>query len=138
MAATVVSDDPIFGLYAYGGELKSTADAVEVVPRDGLRDRFALVRGTTRFQMQLDRDGFAEDKAITLTNSLTRIEFLIENRSHDKHQTTLKFRGLPNGTYKILLNEHSLAKVESNRGEELDVKIPISAHGGSRIALSRD
>ena len=138
MAATVVNDDPIFGLYAYGGELKSTADVVEVVPRDGLRDRFALVLGRTRFQMQLDRDGFAEDKTITLTNSLSRIEFLIENRSHDKHQTTLHLEGLPNGTYSVLMNQHPLAKVVSNRGQLLDVKIPVSERGGSHIVLSRD
>jgi hypothetical protein len=72
---TVVSDDPIFGLYAYGGELKSNANSVEVVPRDDLRDRFAIVRGTPRFQMQLERDGVVENQPFT--NSLNRIEFVI-------------------------------------------------------------
>src|SRR6266567_5975332 len=86
-AATVVSEDPIFGLYAYGGELKRGEGNIQVVPRDGLRHRFAIVRGQIRFQMELDRDGFAKDEAITSTDSLDRIAFRIENRSGDPHQT---------------------------------------------------
>jgi len=137
-AATVVTDDPIFGLYAYGGDLKSKSDSIEVIPKDGLRDRFAIVRGTTRFCMQLDRDGFAENQPIHFTASLNRIEFLIENRTHDKHQTALRLSCLPDGTYHVLVNHSSLATVVSNHRKELDLSIPISQAGGSRIVLSRD
>src|SRR5204863_3753088 len=47
-AATVVSDDPIFGLFAYGGDLKQSSHVIRVVPKDGLRTRFYVVRGDTR------------------------------------------------------------------------------------------
>jgi hypothetical protein len=136
-AATVVSDDPIFGLYAYGGELKSNADSVEVIPRDGLRDRFDIVRGATRFQMQLERDGFAANQPVTFTNSLNRIEFLIENRSGDKHETILSVSGLPKGSYQLVLNAQSLATVVSSHGESHDVRIPVLQGRVSHVVLNR-
>ena len=137
-AATVVSEDPIFGLYAYGGELKSNADSIEVIPRDGLRDRFAVVRGATRLEMQLDRDGFARNQPVRFTTSLSRIEFLIENRSGDRHETTLTLTGLPDGAYSILSNQASLATVTSSHSKQLDVKIPVSEGAASRIIISRN
>ena len=53
-AATVVSDDPLFGLIAYGGDLKRTGASVAVVPKDGLRTRFYIVRGGVCSEMTLD------------------------------------------------------------------------------------
>lgn len=138
MAATVVSDDPIFGWYAYGGDLVSKENSIEVIPKDGLRDRFAVVRGTTRFQMQLNRDGFAKDQPVTLTNSLNQIAFRLENRSHDKHETTLKLNGLQQGTYQVHLNQTKLANIVSHQGGELDVKIPVPQDSISHITISRD
>jgi hypothetical protein len=38
-AATVVVEDPIFGLLAYGGLLRSADPSIEVVPRDGVGQR---------------------------------------------------------------------------------------------------
>ena len=33
---TILVDDPIFGLYAYGGVIEATEDGLRVHPRDGL------------------------------------------------------------------------------------------------------
>ncbi len=60
-------DDPLFGFMAYGGTLASTGPQISVVPRDGLRQRFAVVGlggGAVSshvgvFRLELDRDGFA-------------------------------------------------------------------------------
>ena len=41
--ATIVARDPIFGEFAYGGELTRDGTRVKVVPRDGLRVRFHVV-----------------------------------------------------------------------------------------------
>jgi hypothetical protein len=48
-AATIVSDDPIFGLIAYGGDLERDGRSNRVIPKDGLRARFHIVRGAQRF-----------------------------------------------------------------------------------------
>jgi hypothetical protein len=137
MAATIVTDDPIFGLFAYGGELKRLKNAVEVIPRDGLRARFAVVRGNVRLQMELDRDGFAREQAIHFSDSLAQISFALENRSHDAHATNLQLRGLPEGTYRVSLNRAELARISVHAGETHDVKLPLGANGGS-VSIRRD
>ena len=38
--ATVLVDDPVFGLYAYGGSIEKLPDGIRVRPRDGLNIRF--------------------------------------------------------------------------------------------------
>lgn len=137
MAATVVSEDPIFGFYAYGGELHHHADSLEVIPRDGLRNRFAMVRGNNRFQMRLDRDGFAYDQPITLTESLNRIKFVVENRSNDKHQTILTLSGLPTGSFHMFVNRTCLPNFVS-RTEDMDVKLPMDKGDSSIVIISRE
>jgi len=42
-AATVVVDDPIFGLFAYGGVVSNRGDAIETACRNGLRQRLHLM-----------------------------------------------------------------------------------------------
>ncbi|MBV9179899.1 MAG: hypothetical protein JO356_01190, partial [Acidobacteria bacterium] len=127
-AATVVSDDPIFGLYAYGGELKRTGRSIEVIPRDGLRDRFAAVLGTIRFQMNLDRDGFLKDHGIAFDATLRRVRFSIENRSNDDHQTSVSLSGLPHGSYTISLHGSRVQMISSQNAEVTNVELPVSGH----------
>ena len=43
MAATVVTRDPVFGWFAYGGTLADRGEEVAVSPRDGLRRRLVVV-----------------------------------------------------------------------------------------------
>lgn len=136
-AATVVSDDPIFGLYAFGGELKETGHSIAVIPRDGLRDRFAVVRGGTRFQMQLDRDGFAKERPILFGDTLDRISFEVENRSHDQHKATLTLSGLPEGQYDIVVDQKRLPAVVCKDMESRDVKIPIAPDRPATVTILR-
>ena len=137
-SATVVSDDPIFGLYAYGGELTRHGISVEVIPRDGLRDRFDVVRGKTRFQMRLDRDGFEKDQPIAFNDSLNQVSFRIENRSNDQHETTLTFSGLSPGSYRVLSGGKLLSKSIIRDGEETSVKVRMSPSSDSFLTINRE
>jgi len=125
-------------LYAYGGELTRHGDSIEVIPRDGLRDRFDVVRGNTRFQLQLDRDGFDEGKPIVFSESLDRLTFRIENRSNDQHETTLTLSGLPPGSYRVLSAGKLLLKAVISDGEEKNVKVAMSPSGDSLVTITRD
>lgn len=136
-AATVVSDDPIFGLYAYGGELKEEGRSIHVIPADGLRERFAFVRGNVRFQMRLDRDGFAPGEAVTLTNQLNQISFRLENRSHDQHETTLTLEGLPAGTYNLRCNNRLISNFVIHDRKEANLKISVPLAAGVHVTISR-
>lgn len=135
-AATVVSDDPIFGWYAYGGELRKNGRLIDVIPRDGLRDRFAVVRGDSRLQMMLDRDGFEPERPISFDETLHRLKFTIENRSHDRHETTLTFTGMPPGTYHILADKKRLA--ESRSGKGMEVRVPLREDRAVSLEITRD
>jgi hypothetical protein len=124
-AATVVADDPIFGLLAYGGDLKNKAGSIEVVPKDGLRARFRVLLRGARLQIELARDGFAKNMPVTFDPSLTQFKFLVENRSNDEHDTVLHLHGLPAGVYQVTIAGRSMPTVNSQHGEPHDVTLPI-------------
>jgi hypothetical protein len=136
-AATVVSQDPLFGLIAYGGDLKRAGGSMQVVPKDGLRVRFDIVRGSSRVQMTLDNDGFAKDQAVTFNDALSQIAFQLENRSGLQHETTLHLQGLPAGAYRISVSDKLQAPFTIRPGETTDIKIPMSAGATSRVKISR-
>jgi hypothetical protein len=96
MAATVLTRDPIFGWFAYGGTLTAERNNLAIVPRDGLRQRFDVIipdlknsNAPLRFKIELDRDGFAAEQSIMTDKSLNRIVFTLENRTGDAHTTGL-------------------------------------------------
>jgi hypothetical protein len=124
-AATVVTDDAIFGLFAYGGSLKSTIDSIQVVPKDGLRARFDVLLDGARVQLEFAGDGFARDAPVTFDKSLRRFNFLVENRSGDEHKTVLHLGGLPAGTYKVTVAGAAIADIWSRHGEIQDIILPL-------------
>lgn len=97
MAATVLTRDPIFGWFAYGGTLTANRYNLAIVPRDGLRERFDAIipdqsnskAPTQRLKIQLDRDGFAAEQPIMTDKSLNKVTFRLENRTSDEHTTGL-------------------------------------------------
>ena len=96
MATTLVAEDPIFGWIAYGASLSGGPDTFEVVPRDGLRQRFCVMRpgrtqgATRKLRLEVDRDGFAREAPITFDASLGRATFTLENRTGEPHRTRLR------------------------------------------------
>ncbi|RPJ71930.1 MAG: hypothetical protein EHM24_10705 [Acidobacteria bacterium] len=111
MATTLVAQDPIFGLVAYGGALSSRAGGFGVVPRDGLRQRFCVMLAGSavraaggqassgparKLRLELDRDGFTAGAPVSFDGELRRVAFTLENRTGEPHQTTLRL-SLPEG-----------------------------------------
>ena len=134
-AATIVADDPIFGLLAYGGELSQENDTLEVIPKDGLRKRFHVIRLPQRFHMLLDRDGFQNNTPITLKTSLEYIRFTLENRSHDSHKTRLSLAGLSKGDYDILLDGQVIVSLNIRDQEPNFVSIPVGLNDSYQIEI---
>ncbi len=124
-AATIVVDDPLFGLLAYGGRLSQNKGYFEVIPKDGLRKRFHVILGGERFHMQLDRDGFANDKPLVFNNSLSEVRFVVENRTGDAHLTLMRLSGLPAGSYEVLLEDSSISTITFKNGEESVVELSL-------------
>jgi hypothetical protein len=103
-ARTILAEDPLFGLFAFGGALTETNDSVEVIPRDGVNRLFHVIRGSQRFHMILDRDRYASDKPIILNDDLSRISFTLQNVASSDHTTTLSLEGLPDGNYSLTVD----------------------------------
>lgn len=135
-AATIVADDPIFGLLAYGGEIVRAKNLVEVIPRDGLRARFHIVKGKQRIHILLDRDGFAKDKPISFDDALSVIRFTLENRATLGHEALIRVAGLPAGSYKVTAGNHLAQMLAVNSGAEQQLRVPVGASGSS-VSIER-
>jgi hypothetical protein len=130
-AATIVSDDPIFGLIAYGGDLERSAGLVRVIPKDGLRMRFHVIRGAARFHMELDRDGFATGRPIEFDDALNAVRFTVENRSADEHTTVLHIAGLAADEWTVESGGRAVATFETAVGEARAISLPLPPDGAA-------
>ena len=134
-AATIVTDDPVFGLVAYGGHLIGTGSAVSVIPLDGLRQRFYYRRKDQQVDIELKRDGFLKDKPVVFGPSCSTITLSIENRSGDRHELPISIKGLQ-GNYKITTGVgQPISKLFD--GGSTDLSIPIGSNGTTTIHLTR-
>lgn len=124
-AATIVADDPLFGLLAYGGELRRESQKVRVIPRDGLRARFHIVRGNQRVHILLDHDGFAKDQPISFDDTLSELRFELENRAGAPHQTLLSIGGLPHATYRVTAQSRAVQAFSVSDDAEKKIRIPV-------------
>jgi hypothetical protein len=130
--ATIVATDPAFGEIAYGGILTRTAGAVSVVPRDGLRVRFHVVRNDQRLHLELDHDGFAKEQPVVVSDAFDRIEFLVENRTGPAHAAGMSIAGLPAGTYTVTVNNKAAGKLSGGAARTV-VQLPVS---GASVRVS--
>lgn len=135
-AATIVADDPIFGLLAYGGEIVRAKNLIEVIPKDGLRARLHIARGKQRVHILLDGDGFAKDKPISFDDALSVIRFTLENRATASHEPLIRVAGLPAGSYEVTAQNHLAQKLAVNSGEEQQLRVSVGASGSS-VSIER-
>ncbi|MEH3121665.1 MAG: DUF5695 domain-containing protein [Sphingomonas phyllosphaerae] len=63
-AATIVADDPVFGLICHGGAVREGPDGLHVSVRDGVRRRLHVRRDSTSFDLILQDARFDAENAI--------------------------------------------------------------------------
>jgi hypothetical protein len=136
-AATIVVDDPLFGLYAYGGSLTRVDGDFDVIPKDGLRRRFHVLLGGRRIFLELDRDGFAAGRSVVFPETLDSFRFHLENRTQDAHTTTLKSDGLPPGTYAVSLDGSVHRMFEVGEDRENILELPVRSKASMSVVISR-
>lgn len=134
--AAILTNDPLFGEYAYGGLLERKDNVVEVIPRDGLRSRFHVIRNDRRLHMILERDGYASEKPILVSDNLQSIVFTLENRSGHAHETSLLLSGLPQGEYSVRIDNRPVATIRGGSNEQR-VKLPVSDAAPVRVSIAR-
>jgi hypothetical protein len=136
-AATIVSEDPVFGLIALGGSLTAQGDTLEVIPRDGVRQRLHLLTDTDRLHLALDRDGFAAEKQVRIARDGSWIGLEIENRSSTPHDATLSIGGIPGGAYAVFVEDLPAGTVEFSSEGEGKAALPIPARASINLRLHR-
>jgi hypothetical protein len=134
--ATIVTRDPIFGDVAYGGVFTRDGKVMRVIPRDGLRVRFHVVRDSQRLHMVLDHDGYAKEKPIVIQDDLSRIEFTLENRTGRAHDTRLTLAGLPAGSYAVSVEGRTVATINGSSAEQ-KVMLPVGASPAAQVTIAR-
>lgn len=98
-ACSVVTQDPVFGLFGFGCDASMNGSDYNVVPRDGLREQ--LVMKNLGLSLKLNRDAFAKDNSIRVSDSSRWINFVLENETLSVHTTKLTISGLPGGSYRV-------------------------------------
>ena len=126
-AATVVVDDPLFGLFAYAGELSRAGGRIAVVPADGVRRRLHVVRDGRRFHMLLGRDHFASGTPIALCDDLSELSFVLEVTGATAHAAALCLAGLPDGRYEARVDGRAVADVAVSGSGEAEIALPVPA-----------
>ena len=144
MASTVLTRDPVFGWIAYGGSFVEDGDKLSIIPRDGLRQRFAAILGSAekpgthlrRFKLELDRDGFAEGQGISTDKQLNRIAFSLENRSGDRHVTRL-WLSVPTGEHYEVRQDGKMVNQVSSGDFDYPLAISLEVDGMSSVEISK-
>lgn len=142
-ATTVVADDPIFGLIAYGGLLSTTAAQASVIPRDGLRQRFTAVLPPEAvtgagcaadrpcaLRVEFARDGFAAGKPISVDRSLKSMAFFVESRTPESHTTIVRLAFPGASTWRAWVNGRLVPITQAGPGDypwTLALQVPADA-----------
>jgi len=94
--------------------------------------RIHVLRGDERLHILLGRDGFAEGQAVSFTDGLGEIKFVLENRAVGAHETGVRVSGLPVGAYEVFVGNRGVQKFSSNGVDEENVVVPVD---GATVAV---
>lgn len=136
-ARTIIFDDPLFGLTAYGGTLVRGGRRPAVIPRDGVRQRFSAVLGPTRLHVDLDRDGFAADRPIEFDREFRSLRFALEDRAVTTHRTQVALSGLPAGEYEARIGGTSRPLSVGNEPDTRFAVVELAPHTVTAVEIRR-
>lgn len=125
-AATIVVDDPVFGLIAYGGEVQKRGNALEVESRDGLQQRLDLLQLPKPIYIHLDGGGLVGPQQIEQIGA--RIQLKLRVKSHDETSstTTLRLSGLRPGNFFISITDGQHRRMTVNSDGRCSEQIPFT------------
>ena len=127
-AATILTDDPIFGRFCFGGDWKQAGRNIEVTPRDGVRKRFHALIGDRKLHVTNETDRFARDARIITDDQLSSLRFTLESDNTEAHTARVRISGLPAGRYSV-----AGATVEMTDGVETSVELALEGGRGSYV-----
>ncbi|HEX5324636.1 MAG TPA: DUF5695 domain-containing protein [Capsulimonadaceae bacterium] len=133
-AATVLADDPLFGRFAFGGDMRETSHgAVEVVPKDGVRRRFRALLKSGKLYLETESDRFAFGEPIALKDDLSEVRFQLESDNPTAHQAALRMESSTPGLYTVRANGKEVATVNVGANQPGILNLPVDAGGQSQL-----
>src|SRR5262249_30051717 len=112
-------------------------DTVSIIPRDGLRARFHVVRNDQRLHMELTGDGFAKEQPIAVNDALSKIAFTLENRAKAAHQGQLELNGLPAGKYTLTIDGKTVPITIADGKPSQPIALPVGGAVTAVVVIER-
>ncbi|HEX4007818.1 MAG TPA: DUF5695 domain-containing protein [Acidobacteriaceae bacterium] len=106
-AATVVADDPVFGRFCFGGELRDQRTSLRIIPRDGVRRRLHLRVAGQKIDIELTGARFAKEQPIEWFTEQPRFLFTLETETTGSGEVQVAVAGLPAHRYKITCGQET-------------------------------
>ncbi|MGB7190197.1 MAG: DUF5695 domain-containing protein [Acidobacteriaceae bacterium] len=130
-AATIVADDPVFGRFCFGGEMRAEKASLRITPRDGLRRRLHLRTAGQKIDFELTGARFAKEQPIEVSTAQQRFRFTLETEATGSGEALLSAKGLPSGKYKAVCGQET-KEFHSDEAKPLRLRIPA---GSSKMRL---
>lgn len=120
-AATILSFDDKFGLFCFGGNLEQNSSILKIMPRDGIRQRFGIIKDSMRLAVVLDRGHFSAESPIEVDKDLERITLTLDI-GDVKEEIGIKIFAA-DARYKVLDQDGSKIATVANETKELYLKL---------------
>ena len=125
--ATILADDPIFGRFCYGGSWTNPADGIEIIPLDGVRQRFHAMLSSANLHLTLVNDRFAAAQPIVLQPDLSQVTFQLESGNPAAHSVGLQLSASTAGAYTITDIHGVVTTFTLTDGQTSTVNLPMDA-----------
>lgn len=129
-AATILSDDPIFGRICYGGDWQPSGPDIAITPKDGVRQRFHALLDVGTIHLELENDRFTDGPSITLDSDLSQVSFDLESPNPSAHETRLTLKVSIPGSYVVSGPSGTITAVNLEADQETQIELPFPSGGG--------
>ncbi|WP_256761852.1 DUF5695 domain-containing protein [Cohnella sp. WQ 127256] len=134
-AATIFTDDPIFGLFCYGGDYRQVEDGYEITMKDGIRRKLHVLLGESKVSLQIDTDHISATTPVFVQAKGSEVRFQIESEGVEQHTVTLIVSSLPEGSYGIYKDN---SKVLSMKGGVETILPLIMDSQGATLCIRKE
>jgi hypothetical protein len=125
-AATIVADDPVFGRFCFGGEMRAEQTSLYIVPRDGVRRRLHLRTGGQQIDLELTGARFAKEEPIQWSTEQQEFFFTLETETTTNGEVKLLVSGLPMRTYKVICGQ-ATSEFHPDGKRSLQLRVPAGS-----------
>jgi Family of unknown function (DUF5695) len=132
-AGTIVADDPVFGRFCFGGEMRPEKASLRIVPRDGVRRRLYLRTAGQQIDLELTGARFAKEEPIHWSTDEQEFLFALETEQTTHGEVQLRVAGLPMRSYTVICG-HARSEFRPDGIKPLQLHVPAgSARAEVRI-----